>query len=105
MKPKRIIQLLKKTVREKIPSETYLYIAKYDRPSQDENGQWKVGEIAQGITNNERKIKKIYKQYGLAACQAWFYVKLKSKEENEQKESGPDFIPQEGTGAVSERVD
>lgn len=103
-----MIRLIKREAARILPPETYLYVAKYDRPRQDEDGQWKVGEVAQNSVNHGRRLKKIFKQHGLPAVQAYFFVKLESKrkrEENEQKEDSSPLLPQEGTGAISPIVD
>lgn len=108
MKPKRIIKLIKKEAKRILPPETYFYVAKYAIPQQGEDGKYRVGEIAQNSVNHGRRLKRIYKRYGLAAVQAYFFVKLESQrkqQENEQKEDSSPVLPQEGAGTVSPSVD
>lgn len=108
MRPKRIIKLIKKEAARILPPETYFYVAKYAVPQQGEDGKWRTGEVMQNSVNHGRRLKKIYKKWGLVAVQAYFFVKLESQrkqQDNEQKEDSSPLLPQEGTGAVSSIVD
>lgn len=104
MKKKKMLRLIKREAKRVLPPETYFYVAKYDRPRQDESGQWKVGEVAQNSVNHGRRLKKIFNKWGLQAVQAYFYVKLETKRKNEEKNSG-DSVPQESTGTLPEGMD
>lgn len=72
-KPKHIIRILKKEAK-KLPRETYFAIDLYAHPKMVD-GEWKRGEISEHEVNHGRRVKKIYKKWGMTAVNAYFYVK------------------------------
>lgn len=96
MKPKKIIKLLKEEAR-KLPKQEYYAAHKLsermfqnidgDLLNENEfkaelirNPEAKFRTVNRSVevheVNLERQIKNIYKQYGLEACRAWFFVKM-----------------------------
>jgi len=84
MKPKHLIRLLKKEAK-KLPEETYFAIDLFYKP-QLLNGEFKRGLIKEYKVNHGRRVKKLYKKYGIHAVNAYFYVKgqLVQKEETKK---------------------
>jgi len=91
MKPKKVIQLLKREAK-KLPEETYFAIDLFHKP-QKINGEWKRGIVTEHKVNHGRRIKKIYKKWGMPAVNAYFYVKgqlvQQKQTENEKNNDEP----------------
>ena len=86
MKPKKIIQLLKREAK-KLPRDTYYAIETFGKPQFDEkSGEWKKGIVVEHEVNHGRRVKKIYKKWGMPAVNAYFYVKGQMMQQQQLKE-------------------
>ncbi len=95
MKPKKIVQLLKREAK-KLPEQTYFALEKYYKPRfDDKSGEWKVGEVVEHKINHGRRVKKIYKKWGMQAVNAYFYVKgqlIQQKQSKNEENSNEQLI-------------
>lgn len=83
VKPKHTIRALKKYAAENCEPKEYSYLEKYYKPFFDkESDVWRSGEIGIGLWNHGRRVKKVFKQFGINAA-ILYLTTFKKKEVKE----------------------
>lgn len=84
MKPKHTIRELKKYAKENCRPSTYWAIEKTFKPFLDEeDGKMKIGLAVELPVNHSRRVKKMFKKFGIQAAIVYLTVYKKEKENEE----------------------
>lgn len=85
MKPKHLIRALKKYAKLHTKEQQYWAIEKTFQPFFDEESQeWKKGIAVLVNVNHARRVKRVYKKYGINAAMAYLTVYKKEENQNEK---------------------
>lgn len=85
IKPKHTVRALKKYAKENCEPKEYSYLEKFYRPIfDDESNVWRSGTIGMGNVNHGRRVKKVFKKWGINAAIAYLTVNKKKETTNIQ---------------------